>query len=85
MTNSGFFKHLKQTKDPTIIHGLNQYIRLCAKSGETQAKIEFVDGCMEKCEYPRQYSKIPKRNRINVTTSSLKRQADNEKETYCSA
>ena len=52
------------------------------KTGETQAKIEFLDGCMDKCEYLRQYSKILKGNQINVAMSSIKRQADNEKETH---
>ena len=50
MTNVGLFNRLKQAKDPTVIRGLNQYVKFCAKMAEAQANIQFLDGCIDNCE-----------------------------------
>ena len=81
MTRTGIMYHLKRSKDPPVLKGLNQYIKFSTKFVLAQASIDFLCDCIDKNIYPRNYWRILRRNRVRISQSSLRRHALNEKDT----
>ncbi|KAA3677536.1 uncharacterized protein DEA37_0006102, partial [Paragonimus westermani] len=84
MTKPGIFTVLKQTKDPIVLKELNKYIKFSTQPTEANVAIGFLEQCIDRSEFPKQYWTILRRNRINITRTSLQRLALNEKDTWLS-
>ncbi|VDP88379.1 unnamed protein product [Echinostoma caproni] len=78
MSSVGPFKHLKQAKDPIVLKERNVYIKFSTKLALANTRIHFLDFCVDKSNYPKQYWIILRRNRIQISKIALRRQAFNE-------
>ena len=81
MTSMGLMHRLKNSKDPPVLKGLNEYIKFSTKCALTKASIDFLNDCISNNTYPRRYWRILRRNRVNISEHSLRRHALNEKDT----
>ncbi|CAH8572715.1 unnamed protein product [Dicrocoelium dendriticum] len=73
----GILHDIKRCKCPQTLKELNQYIKFSVRFAETETFIEFHRQCVEKCTYPKAFSKALRRHHIRPTRSSLKRHALN--------
>ncbi|VDP75243.1 unnamed protein product [Echinostoma caproni] len=81
MCSVGLFRQLKQVKDPIVFRGINKYIKFRTKLALLEARIKFIDECVTKSEFPKQYWTLLRRNRVNMTSAILRRLALNERDT----
>ena len=81
MISAGVFAQLKQSKDPSVIKELNKYIKFRTKLAEAKMRLDFLNDCITKSEFPKYFWKILRRNHIKPTFSTLKRHTRNEQET----
>ncbi|CAH8435813.1 unnamed protein product [Dicrocoelium dendriticum] len=84
MSSPGIISQLKQSKDPTVFRELNQYVKFSTKLAVARASVQFFDECILRCEYPKHFWKILRRNGINPTNTALKRHTLNERDTIVS-
>ncbi|VDP88586.1 unnamed protein product [Echinostoma caproni] len=83
MCSVGLFRQLKQAKDPIVLRGLNKYVKFRTKLALSEARIQFIDECVTKSEFPKQYWTLLRRNRVNITSATLRRLDLNERDTLC--
>ena len=81
MNSVGIIQRLKNSKDPPVFKGLNQYIKFRTKLVLAQAYVTFLDDCVTNSVYPRHFLRILHRNHVRVTKNSLRRHALNERDT----
>ncbi|CAH8493014.1 unnamed protein product [Dicrocoelium dendriticum] len=84
MSSQGLFSQLKQTKDPTVLRQLNQYVRFNTRLAVAKATVQFLDECLLRSEYPKHFWKILRRNGVKPTSTALKRHTLNKRDTVVS-
>ncbi|MGL5708700.1 MAG: hypothetical protein ACRDDF_10625, partial [Aeromonas sp.] len=80
MTQLGIMTRIKQTKDPAVLCGLNQFIRLSTKLELANCEMDFLEKCIDGNIFPITHQKALKRARIPVTDEYLHRNAQNLKD-----
>ena len=73
----GIFHELKQCKEPQALSNLNKYLKFNARLAEAKTLCRFVNQCIERCEFPRNYFKSLLRTHIRPTARTLRRHARN--------
>ncbi|VDP89130.1 unnamed protein product [Echinostoma caproni] len=83
MCSIGMVIQLKQAKDPIAFRGLNKYVNFSTKLALAEARIQFIDECVTKSVFPKQYWTLLRRNRVKIRSATLRRLAVNERDTLC--
>ena len=77
------FHSLKNSQEPRVVKGLNQFLKFTTRLAEADVFLEFIKDCVDSNRYPHTYWKSLRRSRIYPNRNTLRRYALNHRDTMC--